>query len=118
MATDMRIDTYEDYMDTRNILEYIEGLDAVEDKAERNLLVALIEEVRQMSGDTPEDGVQLIRASYFETYAEELAEDIGAIDRKLEGQWPYNHIDWKAAAEELMQDYTEIDFDGVTYWYR
>ena len=32
--------------------------------------------------------------------------------------WPNNHLDWKAAAEELQLDYTEVDFDGVTYWTR
>lgn len=61
-------------------------------------------------------GEALIRDSYFVTYAQELADDIGAIDRNA--QWPVNHIDWDAAAEELKVDYTEIDFDGVTYWMR
>jgi len=61
-------------------------------------------------------GETLIRESYFRTYAEELAEDIGAMPKDL--KWPCNHIDWDAACDELKQDYMEIDFDGVTYFIR
>jgi hypothetical protein len=59
-------------------------------------------------------GAGLIRDSYFEEYAETLADDIGAIDSNA--GWPLNHIDWKAAAEELQQDYTSVEFGDVTYW--
>ncbi|MFZ2992430.1 MAG: hypothetical protein WA061_01830 [Microgenomates group bacterium] len=61
-------------------------------------------------------GTTLIRDSYFVEYAKELANDIGTIDGS-EG-WPLNCIDWKEAAEELQQDYTSGDFDGVEYWAR
>ena len=61
-------------------------------------------------------GETLIRDDYFEEYAEELASDIGAIDRNA--KWPLNHIDWKSAAEELTQDYTLVSFDGTDYWIR
>ena len=61
-------------------------------------------------------GEALIRDSYFETYARELAEDIGAI--KSDMGWPYTCIDWAEAASELQQDYSSYDFDGVTYWGR
>ena len=61
-------------------------------------------------------GETLIRDSYFESYAQELAEDIGAISR--DAGWPNNHIDWEAAAEALQQNYTSVEFDGVTYWIR
>ena len=61
-------------------------------------------------------GESLIRDSYFEDYAKELAEDTGAIDKNL--SWPNNCIDWKQAARELQMDYTSVEFDGVTYWIR
>jgi DNA repair exonuclease SbcCD ATPase subunit len=61
-------------------------------------------------------GEALIRESYFEDYARELAEDIGAINR--DAQWPNNCIDWEQAARELKVDYTEIDFDGISYYMR
>jgi DNA repair exonuclease SbcCD ATPase subunit len=61
-------------------------------------------------------GESLIRDSYFEEYAEQLADDIGAIDRNA--KWPVNCIDWEKAARELQYDYTEVDFDGEAYWIR
>lgn len=61
-------------------------------------------------------GETIIAESYFTEYAEEMAKDTGAIDPNA--KWPLNHIDWDAAANELMQDYTESDFDGVTYYMR
>jgi antirestriction protein len=63
-----------------------------------------------------EHGATLIRYSYFETYAQELAEDCGMVNSAA--TWPNNHIDWEAAARDLKQDYTEIDFDGVSYFVR
>lgn len=61
-------------------------------------------------------GAQLIRDSYFTEYAEQLADDIGAIDSNAE--WPLNYINWELAAESLKQDYTAVEFEGVTYWLR
>lgn len=61
-------------------------------------------------------GAQLIRDSYFTEYAQELADDIGAINS--DAGWPNSCIDWDQAARELKQDYTSIAFDGVTYWVR
>lgn len=61
-------------------------------------------------------GAMLIRESYFTDYAKELAEDIGAISR--DAQWPLAHIDWEAAAQALLIDYSEASFDGVTYYFR
>lgn len=61
-------------------------------------------------------GETLILDSYFRDYAEQLADDIGAISGTE--QWPLRHIDWEAAARELQQDYISVDFDGVTYWIR
>lgn len=61
-------------------------------------------------------GETLIRDSFFEEYARELAEDCGMIDR--DAKWPARCIDWERAAEELKSDYTAIHFDGETYWIR
>jgi len=62
-------------------------------------------------------GETLIEESYRQTYAEQLAEDIGAIDKNA--NWPLSHIDWEAATEELFRfDYTSADIDGSTYYAR
>lgn len=61
-------------------------------------------------------GETLIRDSYFTEYAQELAEDIGAV--KSDAGWPAYCIDWERAARDLQMDYTSLEFDGVTYWAR
>lgn len=79
-------------------------------------LRALVEEIDNTAGDNSRDGVGLIRDSYFEDYARDLHEDINGRDAK--SGWPYDYIDWEAASEALQQDYSVVDFDGVTYWVR
>lgn len=61
-------------------------------------------------------GETLIHESKFKEYAEQLAEDIGAIDRHA--AWPLTHIDWEAAAQDLRADYMEVEFNGDTYLMR
>jgi len=61
-------------------------------------------------------GETLIRDSYFETYAEELAEDCGMIQNS--DQWPNRFIDWERAADELKYDYMSVEFGDETYWIR
>jgi hypothetical protein len=61
-------------------------------------------------------GCTLIRDSYFKDYAQELAEDVGAL--KSAEEWPYTCIDWDKAAKELQADYSSAELDGVTYWFR
>lgn len=56
----------------------------------------------------------LISADYFPEYARELAEDCGMVSRANE--WPLSYIDWERAADVLAQDYTEVEYDGQTYY--
>lgn len=62
------------------------------------------------------DGITFVKDSYFEEFAEDEADQLGLI--KDGGGWPYNCIDWQRAAEQLQQDYSQVEFDGETYWYR
>ena len=87
------------------------GLDE-EEAAELATLEVLAEEGESLSDW--KYGETLIRDSYFETYAQELAEDCGMLENAT--SWPGRCIDWEQAARELQQDYTALDFDGVTYW--
>lgn len=64
-----------------------------------------------------EDGETLVRESYFEDYARDLAEDLNGPELRA-ASWPFSCIDWEQAARELQYDYTGADFDGVTYYYR
>lgn len=112
---------YDDLIDSRQIIEAVESLaDELDDMSEDerhdyDALVALTADASDYAEDW-EYGVTLIRDSYFQTYAEELADDIGAVPADV--SWPLTCIDWEQAARELQQDYTCVDFDGVTYWVR
>lgn len=56
----------------------------------------------------------LIAEYHFAEYAEDFANDIGAVAR--DSSWIV--IDWEATANGMKQDYREVDFDGSAYWYR
>ena len=62
------------------------------------------------------DGVTFISEEYFEDYARDFAEDIGAISKDT--NWPETCIDWEQAARELQMDYSAVDFGDGTYYYR
>ena len=59
--------------------------------------------------------VTLVCDSYFTTYARELLEECGTIPRDLPS---WVEIDWEATARNVRVDYTPVEIDGVTYWYR
>ncbi len=61
-------------------------------------------------------GVGLIDVDDFEEYAEQLAEDIGAIDRNQ--HWPHDCIDWEQAAKDLAMDYSVCTYEGTDYYFR
>jgi DNA repair exonuclease SbcCD ATPase subunit len=61
-------------------------------------------------------GETLIPCSDFIEYAQQFAEDIGAINRNM--QWPCTCIDWEEAADELAMDYTEVTYRGTDYYVR
>ena len=119
------ITNMEDVLDIRDVIERFEELEEQEERDELEeyelgQLAALLEECKGNGGDEQWRGdwypITLIRDSYFETYAQELADDIGAINS--DATWPNNCIDWERAARELQMDYTSVDYDGVDYWVR
>jgi antirestriction protein len=58
----------------------------------------------------------LIRADTFESYAQELAEDIVAVPE--DNAWPLYCIDWERAARELAHDYSMVSFNGHDWYIR
>ena len=132
------INNREDYLDVRDIIARVErlenahigdcALDGValadcpdeEEHAEFVTLVALLGELAGYGGDEQWRGdwypLTLVRDTYFEKFAQEEAEGLDLV--KSDARWPANHIDWEAAAAELQQDYSSVEFDGETYWYR
>lgn len=91
----------------------------IDNAEELTALESILEDLAGNGGDEQWEGdwypVTLIRDSYFQDYAQELAEDCGFISSN---EWPARCIDWEQAARELQMDYTSTEIDGVTYWYR
>lgn len=61
------------------------------------------------------DGVTLIPEGDFEDYARETAIDCGMIDARSRMA---SYIDWSKWARDCQSDYSVVDFDGETYYYR
>lgn len=140
MSTDIDNLVHEDIFDLRDVIARVEELRSERDesdipvneyggpndswateRAELAELESLLAELAGGGGDEQFEGdwypVTLIRDSHFKTYAEEFADDVGAI-KPGEFQWPYTCIDWDQAARELQTDYSSVEFRGVTFWYR
>ena len=84
--------------------EYQEELDALND-LEREV------------GDEFMHGETLIPEGEFKNYAEDLAADLhGRAIR--DASWPFDCIDWEQAADELKMDYSSLEYEGETYWFR
>lgn len=124
----------DDYIDIRDVIARFEELEtelddahsddetneALDFRAEFDNLKELLEQLAGNGGDEKWRGawypIGLVRESYFEDFARQEAEDLDLI--KSDARWPYTCIDWEQAAEELKQDYSNVDFDGVEYLYR
>lgn len=122
------LDLSADIIDVRDIIARVEELEELQEDGdhletpdcELTMLRSLLNALEGMGGDEQWRGdwypVTLICDSYFQTYAQELAEDIGAV--KADAAWPHTCIDWEHAARELQYDYSSFNINGVTYWTR
>ena len=132
------ISNSDDVIDSRDVIARIEQLEVLrqpgpvdtgnpddEDRSQDDLfaelarLEAFMSEMEGRGGDEQWRGawypVTIIRDSYFVDYCQELCADIGDIPRDMPA---YLVIDWEATARNIQQDYTSVEFDGVTYWVR
>lgn len=79
----------------------------------------LLSDLKGYGGDEQWRGdwypITLIRDSYFTEAMQELCEDIGGVPKDIPH---YIEIDWEATARNMQVDYSSVEFDGVTYWYR
>lgn len=131
------MNNFEDIIDSRDVINRISELvderdewideqeaDVVQDEEwaeeypEESEELDALEALADEASASPDwqHGEALIRDSYFETYAQELAEEIGAVNPSA--AWPNNYIDWERAAEALQMDYMRVEFDGIDYWIR
>lgn len=119
----------DDIVDLRDVAEYgrwmLDDPDEYDNDA-MGYLRSLAEQFGFSGNGTDEEAIEaledssldptLIADDYFQDYARELAEEIGAIPSDY--SWPASHIDWKAAADALRMDYTNYTYGGVQYWGR
>lgn len=122
----MTISSTDDIIDSRDVIARIQELkDEKFDFEEENLgeewedneeLDALesLESDAQYYGDWAH-GATLINSNYFTEYCEALCVDIGAVSSDLPD---YIVIDWEQTAENIKADYSEIDFDGESFFIR
>lgn len=127
------LDLSADIIDVRDIIARVEELET-EIKSSENVYVseneaAAIDEAEMLQSilaqlvgygnDEQWRGdwypVTLIDDAYFTDYARELLEECGTIPRDLPS---WVEIDWEATARNVRIDYTSVDIDGRTYWYR
>jgi hypothetical protein len=58
-------------------------------------------------------GVELIRDYDFEDYCREIVND------ELGYNLPWwIEVDWEATSDNIQQDYTEVEYQGATYYFR
>lgn len=97
--------------------DLLDDPDASDEHADLLRVVGAIEAVRDgMGASTFDEGSLLIPEGEFTEYAQDLAEEIGAIDS--DAGWPSGYIDWEAAADALRVDYTEIGLGDDSYLFR
>ena len=96
---------------------YLADWNKTEDGEEYGRLKSMLDDLKGNGGDEQWRGdwypVSLIRDSYFETAMDEMLEDIGDLPKDLPGYLKIT-VDYEA----LQMDYSSIELDGVTYWFR
>lgn len=138
MTRDKTIDDFDgaDFFDVRDVIARFEELeserndlsktkrktfDASSESEEYAALQELLNNLKGDGGDHQWRGdwypVTLIRDSYFEDYAREMASNL--YGREIdEAKWPFDCINWEKAATSLQQDYSSVGFRGDIYCYR
>jgi hypothetical protein len=98
--------------------------DLLEDETEGSVITEFQDELDKLeefksdvSSGEWKYGMAFIADEHFEDYARQMAEDIGAISSS-NGGWPMDYIDWERAADALKMDYSSVELDGNTFWYR
>lgn len=125
--------TGQDIIDVRDLIARFEELESLKDNAggtfnepytaedaeELKALQALLSDLKGNGGDEQWRGdwypLSLIREGYFVAYTEELVKDTEGLPRDFPS---YIVVDWEATAENVKADYSTVEFDGQTYYYR
>jgi antirestriction protein len=117
-----------DVTDSRDVIKRIERVESDLEQARIDgndttdlevELKALEEFAEEASGYAPDwhYGERIIHEDYFTEYAQELSDELSLSDGAM-AQWPFTHVDWEAAADELKMDYSVVGFNGIVYYIR
>ena len=74
-----------------------------------------IEKLEDEIGSEFNYGVTLIPEEYFTDYVKDLLEDVGYISKDFPS---WIEIDWEETANNVRQDYMEIEYNGRYYLVR
>lgn len=111
-------------IDTRTLVDELNELEErdedddpldADELERRDAIRELFEEITGDAGSSPIDGIHLIPEDGFEDYARELAQDVEGFG---EDSMLASYVDWGKWADAVMMDYTSVEFDGTTYYYR
>jgi hypothetical protein len=91
----------------------------LEEAIEYRAIKEVLEELKGSGGDEQWRGdwypCTMIAEDYFTAYCQDLVSDIGDMPREIPS---YIEIDWDATANNIKIDYSSIDIDGTTYYFR
>ena len=77
--------------------------------------ISCIDEIENEIGSEFNYGITLIPEDDFEDFVEQDLKDCGYISDDFPS---WIEIDWEATAENVKQDYSELEYEGETYFYR
>ena len=112
-----------DTIDVRDVIARIEELETTPEEGGEELqgLLDFMDDLKNEGGEDEWRGawypLLLIEELHFEDFAREEAENIHNKVLRVY-VWPFCCIDWKQAAKELQQEYSSVEYDRYTYWYR
>ena len=106
-----------DIFDSRDLLDELKTLDE-EDSYDKERIEMIDDLKEEVGKDNFEMGVTFIRENYWVQYCEDMAYDFGYLDRQDDNNPIHYHVDWQGWADAVEMDYSQIDFDGDTYYWR
>lgn len=77
--------------------------------------ISIIDEIEDEIGSEFDYGITLIPEDDFTDYTEDFLKDCGYISDDFPS---WIEIDWETTADNVRQDYSELEYEGKTYLYR
>lgn len=107
-------DLDDDDVDSAEVLDAVGKLNGFTEE-QQDELTALEDAISEIGETYAEDGVILIPENEFVEYAEQVCKENGYVDKNI--PW-WIVIDWDATADNIRQDYSEVEIEGETYLYQ